>query len=115
MVSAKSDKISSSIFKLKLISDLIRGEKIENAINQLEFCRRKGAKKIKNILKSVISNAQNNYGQDIEKLYIKNIIINKKKSLKRSIIRARGKIDKINKYFSNITIILEKIKRWDKK
>jgi large subunit ribosomal protein L22 len=115
MVIAKSDKISSSIFKLKIVSDLIKGEKIESAINQLEFCKKKGARKIKNILKSVISNAQNNYGYDIDKLYIKNVMINKKKSLKRSVIRARGKIDKINKYFSNITIILDKIKKWDKK
>ena len=115
MIKAISDKINSSIFKIRIVSNLIKNENIENALNQLEICKKKVSRIMKNTLKSAIANAQNNYNLDIDKLYIKKIIINKKKSLKRSMIRARGKIDKITKYFSNIVIIIDKIKKWDKK
>lgn len=115
MIKAISDKINSSKIKIKVVSDLIKNEKIESALNQLEFCKRKVSRIMRDILKSAIANAQNNYNLDIDKLYIKTIIINKKKSLKRSIIRSRGKIDKVTKYFSNIVIIIDKIKEWDKR
>lgn len=99
--------VKSSVQKLNIIANLIRKEDVDKAMLQLDFCKRVASKTLKNILKSAIANAQNNFGLDIDKLYVKEVKIGKSLTLKRSMVRARGRIDKIVKPFSKVTIILE--------
>ena len=106
-VKATDRLVKSSVQKINIIADLIRKENVNDAMLQLEFCKRKVSKDLQNILKSVIANSQNNFGMDIDKLYIKEVKIGKSLTLKRSMVRARGRINRINKPFSRVTIIVE--------
>ena len=106
-VKATDKLVKSSVQKLNIIADLIRQENVNEAILQLEFCKRKASKQLQNVLKSAIANSQNNHGLDIDKLYVKEVRIGKSLTLKRSMVRARGRINRIVKPFSKVTIIVE--------
>jgi large subunit ribosomal protein L22 len=106
-VKATDKLVKSSVQKLNIIADLIRKENVNEAILQLEFCKRKASKQLQNVLKSAIANSQNNHGLDIDKLYVKEVRIGKSLTLKRSMVRARGRINRIVKPFSKVTIIVE--------
>jgi large subunit ribosomal protein L22 len=106
-VKATDRLVRSSVQKLNIIADLIRKENVNDAMLQLEFCKRKASKNLQNILKSAIANSQNNFGMDIDKLYVKEVKIGKSLTLKRSMVRARGRMNRINKPFSRVTIIVE--------
>jgi large subunit ribosomal protein L22 len=106
-VIATDKLVKSSVQKLNIIANLIRKESVNEGMLQLEFCKRKVSKQIQTILKSAIANSQNNHGLDIDKLYIKEVKIGKSLTLKRSMVRARGRMNRIVKPFSNVTIVLE--------
>jgi large subunit ribosomal protein L22 len=106
-VKAVDKLVKSSVQKLNIIANLIRNKNIEQALLQLEFCKRHASKKFQNVLKSAIANSQNNNGLDIDKLYVKEVKIDKSFSLKRSIFRARGRVNKIVRPFSKVTIIIK--------
>jgi large subunit ribosomal protein L22 len=106
-VKATDKLVKSSVQKLNIIANLIRKENVNEAILQLEFCKRSASKQLQNILKSAIANSQNNHGLDIDKLYVKEVMIGKSLTLKRSMVRARGRINRIIKPFSKVTIIVE--------
>ena len=99
--------VKSSVQKLNIIADLIRKEDVDKAILQLNFCKRASSKSLKNVLNSAIANAQNNFALDIDKLYVKEVKIDKSLTLKRSRVRARGRINRIIKPFSKVTVVLE--------
>jgi large subunit ribosomal protein L22 len=98
--------LKSSVDKLNLVANIIRSKNVNYAKFQLKFCNKIAAFYIKPVLMSAISYAKNNFGLNIRKLFIKEIKVSKSSFLKRSKIRARGKIDKILKPFSKVTIIL---------
>ncbi len=99
--------VKSSVQKLNIIAELIRRENVNKAMLQLDFCKRAASKPLKKILKSAIANSQNDFGLDIDKLYVKEVRIGKSLTLKRSRFRARGRINRIVKPFSKVTIVLE--------
>ena len=105
MASAKQVKTSPQ--KANLVLQMIRGLKAENALNVLEFSTRRISKEIKKILKSAISNAENNHELDIDKLVIKEATVGKSMVMKRFRPRARGRSGKILKPFSKIKIIVK--------
>lgn len=106
-VKATDKGIKSSVQKINLVADLIRKKKASDALLQLSFSNKKVANDLKKVLLTAIANSQNNFNLDIDKLYIKEVLPGKSMSLKRFSVRARGRIDKINKPFSRVTIILE--------
>ena len=106
-VKATDKLVKSSVQKLNIVANLIRKESVSIAMLQLEFCKRSISQQIKNILKSAIANSQNNFGMDIDKLYVKEVLIGKSLTLKRSMVRARGRINKIVKPFSKVTIVID--------
>jgi len=106
-VKATDKLVKSSVQKLNVIANLIRKESASEALLQLDFCKRSASQQLRNILKSAIANSQNNFGLDIDKLYVKEVKIGKSLSLKRSMVRARGRINRIIKHFSKVTIIVE--------
>lgn len=106
-VKATDKAIKSSVQKINLVADLIRDKKASDALLQLSFLNKKAAHYMRKVLLAAIANSQNNFNLDIDKLYVKEVLPGKSMSLKRFSVRARGRIDRINKPFSRLTIILE--------
>lgn len=98
--------IRVSPIKLGLVTDLIRGKKVDDALKILEFSKRRISAVVKKAVISAISNAENNYGMDIDSLWIGSIHIGRGSVLKRWRPRARGRIGRIQKPFSNLTVIV---------
>lgn len=109
IVEAGSRVLRSTPRKLNLVADLVRNKKVSFANVQLRFCEKKAADFIMKVLNSAISNAQNNYGLNIDNLYIKEILIGKSLTLRRVYPKAMGKANRMSKFYSNITIKLKEI------
>ena len=99
--------IKSSQQKANLVLRSIRGLPIENAVNVLQFSRRRISNIILKILNSAISNAENNHQLDIDKLFVKEAFVGKSLRMKRWRPRAKGRAASIIKPFSKVTIIVE--------
>ena len=111
--------IKTSPQKANLVLKTIRGLTVESAVNSLLFSKRRVSNIVLKILKSAISNAENNHELDIDKLYVKEATVGKSMVLKRFRPRARGRAGKILKPFSRIKIELEEksdlVKKTDEK
>ena len=105
-VSAILKGVRISPQKARLVADLIRGKKVDNALNILNFNSTKGAEIIKRVVESAIANAENNNGADIDELKIKTIYIDKGVVLKRIRAQSKGRAGKIIKPTSHITVIV---------
>ena len=90
--------------KLNLVAGLIRGKKVENALTDLTFSKRRIAGDVKKCLQSAIANAENNHGLDVDNLIVAEAWVGKNLVMKRGRPRARGRFGKIMKPFSEITI-----------
>ena len=107
VVKAIGKSLKSSPQKTNLVLGLIRGLKVEKAINNLIFSKRRISGEVLKILKSAISNAENNHQLDIDKLFVKEASVGKSLVLKRFRPRARGRAGKILKTFSRIRILVQ--------
>ncbi len=97
--------------KINLIADLVRNKDILTAINLLKFTPKKGAKILGKIVKSAVANAENNFKQNKNSLFIKEIIVTEGSTLKRSVPVSRGRTHPILKRTAHATVrlgILEK-------
>src|SRR5574343_2013145 len=83
--------------KGRLVSYLIRGKKVDAALNILQFSPKKGATIIKKVLESAIANAEHNDGADIDELFVKSIYVEQGATLKRFAARAKGRGNRISK------------------
>ena len=92
--------------KGRLVADLIRGKKVDAALNILQFSPKKGAGIIKKVLESAIANAENNQGADVDELKVKTIMVDEGPSLKRFMARAKGRGTRILKRTSHITVVV---------
>ena len=90
--------------KARLMADLVRGKKVDEALNILKFSTQKTAKVIRKVLESAIANAENNNGADVDELKIKEIFVDEGPVMKRIMPRAKGRADRIVKPTSHITI-----------
>ena len=95
--------------KLNDIAMIIRGKKVETALADLTFSRRRIAGDVKKTLESAIANAENNHDLDINELIVSEAYVGKKMVMKRFKPRARGRVGKIEKFFSEITIIVRQV------
>ena len=98
--------LKTSPQKANLVLSLIRGKKAEEALSLLTFSRKRISEQVSKILKSAISNAENNHQLDIDKLYVKEASVGKSMVLKRFRPRARGRSGKILKPFSRVRILV---------
>jgi large subunit ribosomal protein L22 len=96
-VSANLYGVRLSAQKGRLVADLIRGKKVDQALNILAFSPQKGAVIIKKVLESAIANAEHNNGADIDELKVSRIIVEKGPVLKRFTARAKGRGNRIIK------------------
>jgi len=92
--------------KLNLVAQSIRGLDAGEALAELTFSRRRISGDVKKILQSAIANAENNHQLDVDKLYVAEATVGKNLVMKRWRARARGRVARIKKPFSNITIVL---------
>ncbi|MCL4068325.1 50S ribosomal protein L22 [Pseudomonas sp. GX19020] len=90
--------------KLNLVAGLIRGKKVDKALADLTFSKRRIAGEVKKVLQSAIANAENNHGLDVDNLIVAEAWCGKNLVMKRGRPRARGRFGKIMKPFSEITI-----------
>ncbi|TBV83235.1 MAG: 50S ribosomal protein L22 [Desulfobulbaceae bacterium] len=93
--------------KARLIADLIRGSKVETAINTLRFMPKKGARILRKIIESAVVNASQKKGTDVDDLYIKTIFIDGGPTLKRIRPMPMGRAGRILKRSSHITVVLD--------
>lgn len=98
----KNARISAQ--KARLVADLIRGKDIEDALNILTFCPKKGASLMKKVLESAIANAEHNEGADIDELKVVTVFVDKAGSLKRFRARAKGRGNRIEKQTCHINV-----------
>jgi len=107
---AKIKSLRISPNKLNLVVAVVRRMKVENALIQLQFMRKRIAKDVKACLESAIANAENNHNMNIDRLFISEIYVGKSIVMKRIRARARGRSARILKPFSHLTIVLEENK-----
>ena len=86
-----------SVDKGRLVADLIRGKKVDQALNILTFTQKKAAGIVKKALDSAIANAEHNDGADIDELFVKSIYVEQGTTLKRFAARAKGRGNRISK------------------
>jgi large subunit ribosomal protein L22 len=95
--------------KLNLVAQLIRGKKVSTALADLEFSRKRVARDVRKCLESAIANAENNHNLDVDDLVVKEAFVGKALVLKRFHARARGRGARIEKPFSNLTIVVREV------
>ena len=92
--------------KLNLVAQTIRGKRCEDALNALAFSHRRVARDVKRVLESAIANAENNQQLDVDKLIVAEATAGRQFVMKRWRPRARGRMGRIFKPFSNLTIVV---------
>ena len=112
-VKAINKNVRSSPRKIAIVLDHIRGKKVDVAIRDLDFTRKKIAIDVSKTVKSAIANAENNHQYDIDKLIIKEAYVGKSLVMKRFRPRAKGRAAPILKPYSTITIILSEAKQME--
>ncbi len=96
--------------KLNLVAAAIRGKNVEAALSELSFSRRRIAQDVKKVLESAIANAENNHQLDVDQLYVAEAHVGKNLVMKRFRARARGRMGRIVKPFSQLTIVVRERK-----
>ena len=101
---AKTRMLKTSPQKLNLVAAMIRGKKVDKALSDLTFSKKRIAVDVKKCLQSAIANAENNHQLDPDLLVVKEAYVGKGLVMKRGRPRARGRFGRIHKPFAEITI-----------
>ena len=103
---AVARRLRTSSRKLNLVAQLIRGLPAEKALVQLSFSPRRISREGKRVLESAIANAENNHNLDVDRLVVAEAYVGKSIIMKRFRPRARGRMGRISKPFSRITVVV---------
>jgi len=95
--------------KLNLVAQMIRGKKVERALAELTFSRKRIAETVKKTLESAIANAENNHDLDVDTLVVAEAYVGKSITMKRFHARGRGRASRVEKPFSHLTIVVREI------
>lgn len=106
---AKTRMLRTSPQKLNLVAAMIRGKKVEKALADLTFSKKRIAVDVKKCLQSAIANAENNHNLDVDELVVAEAFVGKNLVMKRGRPRARGRYGRINKPFSELTIKVRQV------
>ncbi len=101
--------------KLNLVAEMIRGMPVEDALTALEFSPKRVSQDVRKALWSAISNAENNHQLDVERLIVAKATVGKQMVIKRIRARARGRAGRIEKPFSNLTIVVREVEDADER
>ena len=103
---AVGNTIRGSAQKLNLVAGLIRGRKVEEALNILKFSTKGMAPEVAKVLASAVANAENNHNLDVDALVVSEASVGKSITMKRFATRARGRSSRIVKPFSQIRVVV---------
>ncbi|QFT91890.1 50S ribosomal protein L22 [Roseovarius sp. THAF9] len=106
---AKLRMLRTSPQKLNLVAAMIRGKKVDKALNDLTFSKKRIAQDVKKCLQSAVANAENNHNLDVDDLIVAEAYVGKNLIMKRGRPRARGRFGRIMKPFSEITIKVREV------
>jgi large subunit ribosomal protein L22 len=106
---AVSKMLRISPQKLNLVAQLIRGKKVASALADLEFSHKRIAKDVRKCLESAIANAENNHDLDVDELVVAEAHVGKALVIKRFTPRGRGRVGRILKPFSHLTIVVRQV------
>ena len=95
--------------KLNLVAALIRGKKVDRALAELEFSRKRIAATVKKTLESAIANAENNHDLDVDALVVAEAYVGKSIVMKRFHARGRGRASRVEKPFAHLTIVVREV------
>jgi large subunit ribosomal protein L22 len=95
--------------KLNLVAASIRGKKVEKALAELTFSPKRIAGSVKKTLESAVANAENNHGLDPDSLVVAEAYVGDSLVMKRFMARGRGKSARVEKPFSNLTIVVRQV------
>ncbi|ABS14677.1 MULTISPECIES: 50S ribosomal protein L22 [Brucella/Ochrobactrum group] len=95
--------------KLNLVASMIRGKKVNAALADLTFSRKRIADTVKKTLQSAIANAENNHDLDVDSLIVAEAYVGKSIVMKRFHVRGRGRASRIEKPFSHLTIVVREV------
>ncbi|RFC66109.1 50S ribosomal protein L22 [Fulvimarina endophytica] len=104
---ARSIRVSPQ--KLNLVAALIRGKKVNRALADLEFSRKRISDTVKKTLESAIANAENNHDLDVDSLIVAEAYVGKSITMKRFHARGRGRASRVEKPFSHLTIVVREV------
>lgn len=92
--------------KLDLVAGLIRGKKVDTALADLEFSRKRIAQDVRKCVMSAVANAENNHGLDVNELVVSEAFVGKNLIMRRFAARGRGRASSITKPFAQLTVIV---------
>ena len=92
--------------KLNLVAQLIRGKKVDKALAELQFSRKRIAIPVRKTLESAIANAENNHGLDTDTLVVAEAFVGNSLVMKRFMARGRGRSARVEKPFAHLTIVV---------
>ena len=95
--------------KVRLVADVIRGKKVEDALNILNFSPKAAAKPLAKVLKSAVANADVKGGYDLDRLIVKTATVDEGPTWRRWLPRAMGRATRIRKRTSHVTLILGEV------
>jgi large subunit ribosomal protein L22 len=98
--------IRGSSRKLNLVAGLIRGRKVEDALNILKFSPKAMSEDVYKVLASAVANAENNHNLDVDALIVSEASVGKSNTMKRFATRARGRSTRIEKPFSRLRVVV---------
>jgi large subunit ribosomal protein L22 len=105
---AKLSNYRQSPRKVRLVTDLVKGKKVTNALTELSFLPKRASLPVEKLVRSAVAAAKEQ-GKDVENLKIQNIEVNEGAVLKRIMPRARGSASRINKRTSHVTVTLSEV------
>jgi large subunit ribosomal protein L22 len=104
--SAYARALRVSARKLNLVAQSIRGKTANAALHELTFSTRRIARDVRKVLQAAIANAENNHQLDVDRLFVKEATVGRALAMKRFHARGRGRAARVEKYFSNLTVIV---------
>ncbi|MEI6345717.1 MAG: 50S ribosomal protein L22 [bacterium] len=107
MVTASLNDYRQAPRKVRLVANLVKGKKVGDAMNMLNFLVKEASGPMKKLIASAVANAKTNFNLSSENLFIKSIEVNGGTIMKRSMPRARGSAFPIHKHSSHVTLVLD--------
>jgi len=107
MVTASLNDYRQAPRKVRLVANLVKGKKVGDAMNMLNFLVKEASGPMKKLIASAVANAKTNFNLSSENLFIKSVEVNGGTIMKRSMPRARGSAFPIHKHSSHVTLVLD--------
>ena len=96
--------------KLNLVAEMIRGKKVDVALADLEFSRKRIAKDVRKCVMSAVANAENNHNLDVNELVVAQAHVGKNLVMRRFHARGRGKMSPVEKPFAQLTVVVKEVR-----